>query len=94
VITEKLTYWIASVPNNPIRASISMLMGMPPLEVATRSVAGKREAATWVTRRLRVKSCPDSPEVQLPLYPRKRAQLGHGGMSEKCQFRTSRLTLL
>src|SRR5258705_13521550 len=31
---------------------------------------------TWV------KSCPASPEVQLPLYPRKRTQLGHRAMSE------------
>src|SRR5437016_103358 len=33
---------------------------------------------------LRVKSCPDGPEVQLPLYPRKRTQVGHRAMSEKC----------
>jgi hypothetical protein len=37
-----------------------------------------------------VKSCPDSPEVQLPLYTRKRTQLGHRAMSEKCQEATSR----
>src|SRR5258707_2803933 len=36
----------------------------------------------------RVKSCPDSPKVQLPLYPRKRTQLGHRAMSEKCHNRT------
>src|SRR5712672_2693878 len=38
-----------------------------------------------------VKSCPDGPEVQLPLYPRKRAQVGHRAMSEKCQQRKSAL---
>src|SRR5258708_17885178 len=31
-----------------------------------------------------VKSCPDGPEVRLPLYPRKRTQLGHRAMSETC----------
>src|SRR6266446_10676487 len=35
-----------------------------------------------------VKSCPDGPEVQLPLYPRKRTQVGHRAMSEKCQHET------
>src|SRR5258706_6283526 len=35
-----------------------------------------------------VKSCPDGPEVQLPLYPRKRTQVGHRAMSEKCQIRS------
>src|SRR5260370_39718826 len=35
----------------------------------------------------RVKSCPDGPEVRLQLYPRKRTQLGHHAMSEKCQQR-------
>ena len=35
----------------------------------------------------RVKSFPDGPEVQLPLYPRKRTQVGHRAMSEKCQER-------
>src|SRR5712672_1458870 len=39
----------------------------------------------------RVKSCPDGPEVQLPLYPRKRTQVGHRAMSEKCQQRKSAL---
>src|SRR5260370_3951494 len=34
------------------------------------------------------KSCPDGPEVQLPLYPRKRTQVGHRAMSEKCQQQT------
>src|SRR5260370_40442320 len=37
----------------------------------------------------RVKSCPDGPEVRLQLYPRKRTQLGHHAMSEKCQQRKS-----
>src|SRR5258706_2958429 len=36
-----------------------------------------------------VKSCPDGPEVRLPLYPRKRTQDGHRAMSEKCQKRKS-----
>src|SRR5258706_1554378 len=36
-------------------------------------------------------TCPDGPEVQLPLYPRKRTQLGHRAMSEKCQTRKSSL---
>jgi hypothetical protein len=31
-----------------------------------------------------VKSCPDWSEVRLPLHPRKRTQLGHHAMSEKC----------
>src|SRR6266403_3294621 len=31
---------------------------------------------------LRVKSCPDSPKDRLPLYTRKRTQLGHRAMSE------------
>src|SRR6266404_8660934 len=35
-----------------------------------------------------VKSCPDSPEVKLPLYPRNRTQLGHRAMSERCQQET------
>src|SRR5216684_2259246 len=35
-----------------------------------------------------VKSGPDGPEVQLPLYPRKRTQLGHCAMSEMCQQQT------
>ena len=63
-ITEKLAHWIASAPNNPIRFSISMLMGMPSLEVATRSVAGKRQAATSLTRRLRVKKRRTQREVR------------------------------
>src|SRR5258705_9057466 len=37
-----------------------------------------------------VKSCPDGPEVQLPLYPRKRTQVGHRAMPEKCQQRSMR----
>jgi len=37
---------------------------------------------------LRVKSCPDGPEVQLPLCPRKRTQLGHRVRSEKCHKAT------
>jgi hypothetical protein len=28
---------------------------------------------------------PDGPEIGLPLFPRKRTQVGHHGMSEKCQ---------
>src|SRR5882762_3892377 len=35
-----------------------------------------------------VKSRPDGPEVQLPLYPRKRTQVGRRAMSEKCQEET------
>src|SRR5258705_2927269 len=35
-----------------------------------------------------VRSCPDGPEVRLPLYPRKRTQVGHRAMSEECQQRT------
>src|SRR5258705_13862053 len=35
-----------------------------------------------------VKRRPDGPEVRLPLYPRKRTQLGHRAMSEKCQEET------
>src|SRR5260221_5054966 len=34
------------------------------------------------------KSCPDGPEVQLPLYPRKRTQVGHRAMSVSCQQET------
>src|SRR5260370_34663117 len=37
---------------------------------------------------LRVINGPDGPEVRLPLYPRKRTQLGHRAMSEKCQTAT------
>src|SRR5258705_8558743 len=36
----------------------------------------------------RTLSCPDGPEVRLPLYPRKRTQVGHQAMSEKCQQET------
>ena len=32
----------------------------------------------------RVKSCPDGPEVQLPLHPRKQTFGGRTGMSAKC----------
>jgi hypothetical protein len=38
--------------------------------------------------RLRVKSCPDGSEVQRPLWPRNRTQLGRYGMSVSCQERT------
>ena len=31
---------------------------------------------------------PDGPEIRLPLYPRKRTQVGHRAMSEKCQEET------
>src|SRR6266404_6172325 len=37
-----------------------------------------------IQRPLWVKSCPDSPKDRLPLYTRKRTQLGHLAMSEKC----------
>ena len=37
------------------------------------------ECPSWV------KSCPDGPEVRLQLCPRKRTQIGHRAMSEKCQ---------
>src|SRR5207244_8363553 len=33
-----------------------------------------------------VKSCPDGPEVRLPLYPRKRTQDGYLAMSVSCQI--------
>jgi len=32
---------------------------------------------------------PDSPEVRLPLFPRKRTQVGHLAMSVSCQHATS-----
>src|SRR5712671_5724795 len=32
---------------------------------------------------------PGGPEIRLPLYPRKRTQVGHRAMSEKCQKATS-----
>lgn len=35
-----------------------------------------------------VKSCPDDPEVQLPLCTRKRTQIGHRAMSGSCQQET------
>ena len=45
-------------------------------------MVGGRQCPGWV------KSCPDGPEVRLPLYPRKRTQVGHRAMSEKCQQET------
>src|SRR5258705_553878 len=36
-----------------------------------------------------VKNRPDGPEIRLPLYPRKRTQVGHRVRSEMCQQRTS-----
>ncbi len=32
---------------------------------------------------------PDSPEIRLPLYPRKRTQVGHQAMSVSCHERKS-----
>jgi hypothetical protein len=32
-----------------------------------------------------IKSRPDGPEIQLPLYPSKRTQSGHRTMSVSCQ---------
>jgi len=37
---------------------------------------------------VRVKNGLRGPKVGLPLYPRKRTQLGHRAMSEKCQEAT------
>jgi hypothetical protein len=31
---------------------------------------------------------PDGPEIQLPLFPRMRTQVGHQAMSEKCHERS------
>ena len=36
--------------------------------------------------RLWVKTGPDGPEIRLPLYPRKRTQVGHRAMSVSCRF--------
>src|SRR5258705_11698118 len=51
-------------------------------------VSRPKEQATRPRVLLWVKSCPDGPEVRLPLYPRKRTQLGHRAMSDKCHERT------
>src|SRR6476660_6628997 len=39
--------------------------------------------------RLRVIFGPDGPEIRLPLFTRKRTQVGHHGMSEMCHQRKS-----
>src|SRR3981189_1838751 len=64
----------------PIRANI-----VGPPDVATKTKASTPACHSGV------KSCPDGPEVQLPLYPRKRSQVGHRAMSEKCQEETHAL---
>src|SRR5436190_11241044 len=33
---------------------------------------------------------PDGPEIRLPLFPRKRTQVGHRAMSGSCQYRKSK----
>ena len=35
----------------------------------------------------RVKNGPDGPEIRLPLFPRKRTQVGHRAVSVSCQYR-------
>ena len=42
----------------------------------------------------RVINGPDGPEIRLPLYPRKRTQVGHLAMSVSCHNRKSRSTFL
>ena len=41
-----------------------------------------------VERRLQVINGPDGPEIRLPLFPRKRTQVGHRDMSVSCQEET------
>jgi len=42
----------------------------------------KRFYTAWVI------NGPDGPEIRLPLFPRKRTQVGHRAMSVSCQQRT------
>src|SRR5258706_16358158 len=59
-----------------------------PRRICRRPPYGLHPATNAIRRCLSwVKSCPDNPEVQLPLYTRKRTQVGHRAMSEKCQIR-------
>ena len=52
-------------------------------------LTGARPPLPYVPLKLNVRSTPEAAlgglEIQLPLYPRNRTQLGNRGMSEMCQ---------